>query len=182
MGFRPNRIFLSLILVLLSCLPFATPSMAASLSGTCKNWMTVTMEKDMEKECNRFKKSDWKRFPSRTQCIVCHPDDWISKIRVPPPPAGLPDPSLQSSWSNGGCYNAYMNFVATSKGHAKGGRRQGVFVSGYRSYYKKYHCEVGNTYPDVAKLKRDLLRSCNNFIKSKNNSNKCTVLKTWLYH
>jgi len=75
---RPKRTAFLLISFLFGCLSIATLSKAASLGGTCKSWMTITMQDNTERECNLFvTERKWKRYPSKGRCTVCHPDDWI---------------------------------------------------------------------------------------------------------
>ncbi len=58
-------------------------SSPASSSGTCDNWMTITMDVDMEKSCQGFVDNGYGRRPSTTDCIVCNPDDWHPATKNP---------------------------------------------------------------------------------------------------
>ncbi len=57
-----------------------TATFAASLGGTCNGWITITMAENAEKMCQKFVSEGYKRFPSKTDCIICDPDDWTSNV------------------------------------------------------------------------------------------------------
>ena len=159
----------------------AMPSNATTLNGTCRSWMTVTMEKNWKEACRRFP-SSWKRFPSNKNCIVCHPDDWIPKQtrrNPPPPPSRGPDPALKSSWDRASCFDDYQKYVL-SKPTPNTPNGIGAFIAGLNPNSNKYTCTKPLTYKVAStpsKWWQAYLDSCSKQVRP----NVCRVLAQFRY-
>ncbi|MFK8036370.1 MAG: PAN domain-containing protein [Hyphomicrobiales bacterium] len=93
-----------------------------------------------------------------------------------------PSKADPSSWKNAGCANSYRIYIHTTLGHVRGGRRTGVFVSGFDPYYKQYECFIAQTYGgvlEIEKKKRAELEHCRR--RSALDYASCQVLGDWQY-
>ena len=92
-----------------------------------------------------------------------------------------PDPKNKNAWSNLGCYNYFMAYVATSAQHLPNGGRKGTFVGAYDSSRNVWHCEIANTYGDWAAQDANLINACRRNLGNSPSANSCEVWKKWRY-